>query len=238
MASVRLARPVRASSWSAFGRNQSAWPSSGASRSRSWGRPGCSTSTATSASVASRGPGYLRQFLAGQPGQRVRGADEQGPAVRDVLQVDVGAAEQPRRAGDVQRGALPVRPYRQDGGRGLDTFFPNEAGGFHAVPGHRGGDDVAQQVVAERADDPHAGAQLGQVDGGPGGGARGGGPDLGEPGAALAGRDRLDRPAQHVQDAGTHDRYLSPGVHEASLAGPRLAGRRGARRNGGGGTRR
>jgi hypothetical protein len=135
-------------------------------------------------------------------------ADEQGPAALDVLQVDIGAAEQPRRPGDVQRGPLAVRPDRQDGGRGLGLFFPNEPGGIHTVPGHRGRDDVAEQVVAERADDPHARAQFGQVDGGPGRGARGGGPDLLQPDAALAGRDRLDRAAQHVQDVRAEHRDL------------------------------
>jgi hypothetical protein len=69
----------------------------------------------------------------------------------------------------------------------------------HAVPGHRGGDHVADQVVADRADRVHLGAKLGEIDARPGRRARGGGPDLGEPGAALAGRYRLDRPAEHVE---------------------------------------
>jgi hypothetical protein len=68
------------------------------------------------------------------------------------------------------------------------------------MPGHRGGDDVAEQVVAQRADGQHPGPQLGQVNAGAGRRARRCGPDFLQPDAALAGRDRLDLPAEHVQD--------------------------------------
>ena len=47
MAAVRSSRPVSASSWSPFGRNQSAAARTPEIRSRSRGLPGCSTSTAT-----------------------------------------------------------------------------------------------------------------------------------------------------------------------------------------------
>ena len=119
------------------------------------------------------------------------------------VQVDVGELEERRRARDVQGGALPVPPDRQDGGRRLDSALAAQPAGVDAVPGHRGDDHVTEQVVADRADREHAGAELGQVD------ARAGrrpgrrGPDLGEPGAALAGRDGLDRPAEHVQNVGS-----------------------------------
>ena len=109
--------------------------------------------------VAPGRPGDVRQVLAGQPGERVRGADEQGPAVLDGVQVDVGAGEQPRRARDVEGGPLAVRPDGQDGGRRLGVFFADQPGGVHAVPGHRGDHDVAEQVVAERADGAYPGAR-------------------------------------------------------------------------------
>ena len=93
------------------------------------------------------------------------------------------------------------------------------------MPGHRGDDDVAEQVVAERADGQHPGPQLGQVDAGTGGRARGRGPDFLQPGAALAGRDRLDRPAEHVQDVRAEHGHRAPGgdgpvrlAHEAAAA--------------------
>ena len=93
MASARSARPVRARSWSALGRNQSAWPSSGASRSRSCRAAGVQHVDGDERACVFGCCRYLGQFLAGHPGQRVRGADEQGAAVCDVPQIDVGAAE-------------------------------------------------------------------------------------------------------------------------------------------------
>ena len=94
-------------------------------------------------------------------------------------------------------------PFALIGRMVADVWTPRLAGqpaGVDAVPGQRDGDHVAEQVVADRADREHVGAQLGQVDAGAGGRARGRGPDLGEPGAALAGRYGLDRPAEHVED--------------------------------------
>jgi hypothetical protein len=145
-------------------------------------------------------PGDVRQLLAGHPGERVWGADEQGPAGADGREVDVSAGEQPGRARDVEGGPLAVRPDGQDRGRGLGFSPADQPGGVDAVPGHGGDHDVAEQVVADGAAGEYPGPQLGQVDGGPGGRTRGGGPDLPQPDAALTGRYRLDRPPQHVQD--------------------------------------
>ena len=168
-------------------------------------------------------PARRRRCRRARPGA----ADQQRPAAAYPVQVDVGELEQRRRAGHVQRGALAVRPDRQDGGRGLDPVLAGQPAGVDAVPGQRDGDHVAEQVVADRADREHVGAQLGEVDAGAGGRARGGGPDLGEPGAALAGRYGLDRPAEHVEDVRPEHRHRAerPGSGDfARLAGHERGG--------------
>jgi hypothetical protein len=75
------------------------------------------------------------------------------------------------------------------------------------VPAQDRRENVHEDVVADRADGADARPELRQVDGRAGGSARGGGADLLQDGAALAGRDRLHRPAEHVQDesAERHD---------------------------------
>jgi len=130
--------------------------------------------------------------------ERVRRPDKQCPAAVDPVQVDVGELKERRRARDVQGGTFPVCPDRQDRCRRLDPALAAQPASVDAVPGHRGGDHVAEQVVADRADREHAGPQLREVDARAGCRARGRGSDFRQPGAALARRDGLDRPAEHV----------------------------------------
>jgi hypothetical protein len=123
------------------------------------------------------------------------------------VQVDVGELEERRRTRDVQGRPFPVGPDRQDRGRRLDPALAAQPAGVDAVPGHRGGEHVAEQVVADRADRLHAGPQLREVDARAGGRARGRGPDFRQPRAALARRDGLDWPAEHVQDVRSEHRH-------------------------------
>ena len=184
----------QARSWPSFGQNQSG----GAIRSRGaadvLGRPGRSTSISTSAPVAGGG-------RAGR-GRRGR-ARPSRPARR-------GAARGSRRAsgsssprvtawrGHVQRRPLAVGPDRQDVaavGRGE----ADQAGRCRCRSRPHPDEDVADHVVADRADGAQPRAELGQVHGGARGRARGRRADLlllvgGWPGG------RRRRPAQDVQD--------------------------------------
>ena len=103
-------------------------------------------------------------------------------------------------------------------------FLADQPGGVDPVPGHGDDHDVAEQVVAERAEACTLAPSLARSTPVPAAGARGGGPDLGEPGAALAGRDRLDRTAQHVQDVRAEHRHLSRAARRSALALTRACG--------------
>ncbi|MGH3202890.1 MAG: hypothetical protein ACRDOA_03650 [Streptosporangiaceae bacterium] len=109
---------MRASSWSAFGAIQSAAASSGASRSKSRAA-GMQHVDGDERAALPGGLHDLREPVFDDGAQGVGGADEQGPAAADPVQVDVGQLEERCRAWDVQGGTLPVGPDRQDRRRRL-----------------------------------------------------------------------------------------------------------------------
>ena len=242
MAAVRSSRPVRASSWSAFGANQSAAASSGARRSKSRGRPGCSTSTATSA------PPCLAAFTtAGSPSSTIGPRASGAPMSRARLprtrsrstsaSSRSGVAPGTWRAGrsplaligrivaDVWAPRLRLSPLVSTPCRAIAATTMSPSRSSPSAPMASTLAPSLARSTPVPAAVPAAVARISL-----------------QPYAALAGRDRPDRPAEHVQDVRAEHGHgpERPGGGRVTGAAhaPVTAGRRAARRNGGAGPRR
>jgi hypothetical protein len=99
----------------------------------------------------------------------------------------------------VQRGAVAVRPDREDRRGGLHVGLAHEAARIDAVPLEQRDQRVAERVLPDGAGAEHGRAQLGQHDGGAARRAGRRHADLLDERSALALGDLGDRPREHVE---------------------------------------
>jgi hypothetical protein len=104
----------------------------------------------------------------------------------------------------VKGGPLAAGTDRQDAGGGLNVVAPDEQLRVHTVALEQGEQHVAGRVSADRARALDPRAELGQHERGSSRGARRRDADLLDELAALALRDRLHGPDQHVEHVHSH----------------------------------
>jgi hypothetical protein len=107
-------------------------------------------------------------------------------------------------ADDVEGRPLAAGPDRQHARRGLHVVAAHEQRRVDAVAPEQRHEHVAERIGADRAGAAHGGAEPGQHQGGPARRAGGRHADLLDQLAALALRDPLDRPDQHVEHVHAH----------------------------------